>query len=133
MANRTTTTQSLHDKVINTAKDYLNQKDYDIYTNPNGFKNAGIGDNYPDIIMTKKGTSTVEFIIEVETEDSVDFSEADSQWKKYATEIKASFYILVPLNKKQVAIDLCRQVGISARFGTYKATTQGMISDISFE
>jgi hypothetical protein len=133
MANRISTAQSLHDKVISVAKDYLNQKDYNIYLNPNGQKNAGIGDNYPDIILTKKDTQNVAFIIEVETADSITLDEATNQWKKYATEINASFYLLVPTAYKNNAEHLCRQVGISARFATYQTDNYGNINNIKFE
>jgi hypothetical protein len=83
--------------------------------------------------MTKKGTMTAEFIIEVETADSVNIIEATNQWKKYANEIKASFYLLVPLSHKNMAINLCKQVGISARFGTYQTDYLGNVTNISYE
>lgn len=133
MAYRQFNNQSLHDRVISIARGYLNQKDYDIYENPGGNKNAGIGDNYPDIIMTTKGTTTVEFIIEVETADSINLAEATNQWKKYATEITATFYILVPSNYKNVASNLCSQVGISARLGTFQQDAFGNITNINFD
>lgn len=133
MADRRYDTQSLHDKVISVAKSYLNQNDYDIYENPGSYKNAGIGENYPDIILTTKGTTTVEFIIEVETADSINLAEATNQWKKYATEITATFYLLVPYNYSKITSNLCRQVGISARLGTYKQDSVGNITNIEFE
>lgn len=46
--------------------------------------------------MTIKGTPNVKFILEVETADSITKEEAEGQWKKYANEIKATFYIVVP-------------------------------------
>ena len=68
----------LHDKVIAEAVKILNQEKFDIYTNPSQEKNAGINDNYPDIILTEKGTNTVKFIIEVETTDSITENEAEN-------------------------------------------------------
>lgn len=132
MANRDFQLQSIHDRVVSTVRNYLNQKDYDIYENPNGYTNARIGDHYPDIIMTAKGTFTADFIIEVETGDSITLAEATYQWKKYAA-INASFYILVPFSYKNIANDLCRQVGIAARLGTYQQDAFGNISNIIFE
>jgi hypothetical protein len=133
MALRNNFNQSLHDKVIQLASDQLNKTNHDVYINPGSQKNVWIGDNYPDIVMTKKGTMTPEFIIEVETSDSVNIVEATNQWKKYATEIKASFYLLVPLSHKNIAIGLCKQVGISARFGTYQSDMFGNITNINYE
>lgn len=133
MAKRQPNIQSLHDRIIETAERLLDKTNYDIYTNPGNQKNARIGVNYPDIILTKKGEDTLEFIIEVETVDSVNIREAENQWKKYSTEIKASFYILVPLKSKYTAIKLCKQIGISARFGTYEVDIFGNVSNITYE
>lgn len=54
MAQRSEQTQSLHDRVITEITPMLNSQNYDIYTNPGESKNAGIVENYPDIIMTEK-------------------------------------------------------------------------------
>lgn len=110
---------SLHDRVINEIVEHLNQISYDVYTNPGQQKNAGIGDNYPDVIMTEKGTKTVKFILEVEVAESVTQEEASRQWKKYATEINASFYIVVPLQSLGKARELCQINNVNARFATY--------------
>lgn len=133
MAYRTPNHQNLHDKVIQFASRNLDNNNYNIYVNPNIEQNAGIGLHYPDIILTEKGNNTVKFIIEVETADSVNIIEATNQWKKYSTEIKCSFYILVPYNSKNLAISLCKKIGISARFGTYKSDIFGNITEIKYE
>ena len=100
----------------------LNQIDYDIYTNPGQEKNVGIGDNYPDIIMTVKDQLNVKFILEVETEESVTQDEAINQWKRYAEEINATFYIVVPNNSLIKAQELCKRNDINARFATFTLT-----------
>lgn len=133
MSNRNYQNQSLHDNVINSARRFLNTTDYDIYINPSSQKNAGIGELYPDIILTDKGKTTVKFIIEVETSDSISLYEATNQWKKYANQIQASFYILVPTDLKAKANQLCKQVGISVRFGTYEVDFRENISNIIFD
>lgn len=133
MANRTQNNQSIHDRVIEIAASRLDPVNYDIYKNQGQQKNAGVGDNYPDIILTKKNKLTLEYIIEVETEDSVNITEATNQWKKYSKEIKASFFILVPLKTKNLAINLCKKIGITARFGTYELDKFGNIIKISYE
>ena len=121
----------LHDKVIAEAVKILNQEQFDIYTNPNLEKNAGINDNYPDIILTEKGTNTVKFIIEVETTDSINQNEAENQWKKYATEINCTFYLLVPNNSINKANELCKKLGINVRFAQYIETADNI--DINFD
>jgi len=119
-------TAKLHDKVIAEAVKILSQEHFDIYTNPNKEKNAGINDNYPDIILTEKGTNTVKFIIEVETVDSITENEAENQWKKFATEIKSTFYLLVPANSINKANELCKKLGINVRFAQYTETAESI-------
>lgn len=109
---------NLHDYIVSQIVGHLNQTTYDVYTNPGQEKNAGIGGNYPDVIMTLKGNTTVRFILEIETEDSVTSNEVN-QWKKYASEIKATFYLVVPATTLIKAKALCQQNGINARFATY--------------
>ena len=133
MAYRAPQNAALHDRVIQAAASRLDSTNYDVYTNPGSYKNISIGDNYPDIVLTRKGELTVQFIIEVETADSITQAEASQQWRKYATEIKASFYILVPLHSKQLAVTLCKQIGISARFGTYSLDHYGNVTDVRYE
>ena len=111
--------ENLHDTVITQIIPRLNTEKYDVYTNPGQEKNAGIGENYPDVILTVKGEKTVRFIMEVETEDSVTLVEAVNQWKKYVTEINATFYLVVPASVLSRAKMLCQQNGINARFTTY--------------
>lgn len=111
--------ENLHDRVVREIVSHLNQKNYDVYINPGQEKNAGIGDNYPDVIMTEKGNTTVKFILEIEVSESVTQEEATRQWKKYATEIKASFYIVVPTSSLQKAKELCQKNDINARFATF--------------
>lgn len=110
---------NLHDRVISEIKNVLNQNDFDIYTNPGQEKNAGIGNNYPDVIMTAKGTTNVRFILEIETDESVTWEEAINQWKKYYNEINATFYLVVPQQLLSKAVTLCQQAGINVRYITY--------------
>lgn len=128
MANRTIDTTGLHDRVIREIRNVLNQRDFDIYLNPGQEKNAGIGDNYPDVVMATKGTRQVQFILEIETSDSITKEEAEGQWKKYAKEINATFYIVVPESSALKAKQLCQQAGVNARFATYDVDLTGKIS-----
>lgn len=128
MANRTIETTGVHDKVVREIKKFLNQRDFDIYLNPGQEKNAGIGDNYPDVVMATKGTRQVKFILEIETTDSVTKEEAEGQWKKYANEINATFYIVVPESSAFRARQLCQQAGVNARFATYDISLTGNIT-----
>lgn len=109
----------LHDRVIEIAANNLRQTgNYRVYTNPGNQHNTRIGTLYPDIILTPPTTNTVQFIIEVETADSVTANEALAQWKGYSS-LGGTFYLLVPRESRILAENICRQYGIRAKFGTY--------------
>ena len=110
---------NIHDKVVHDIVSHLNTETYDVYTNPGQEKNAGIGDNYPDVILTEKNGTNVKFIMEVETVESVSQEEALRQWKKYVSEINATFYLVVPVSSLKKAKELCQREGINARFTTF--------------
>lgn len=128
MAQREINMAGLHDRVVREIKNVLDQKNYDVILNPGQEKNAGIVGNYPDVIMAIKGTRQVRFILEIETADSVTKEEAEGQWKKYANEIRATFYIVVPEGALARAKSFCQLVGINARFATYAFDANGKIS-----
>lgn len=109
----------LHDRVVREIVGHLNKDSFDVYINPGQEKNAGINGNYPDVVMTEKGGNTVKFILEVETADSVTKEEAVNQWKKYTTEIKATFYLVVPSTLLNKAKELCQRENINSRYATY--------------
>lgn len=118
--------EELHDKVVRAIRDSLNQQDYDVYINPGQEKNAHIGDNYPDVIMTEKNKTTVKFILEIEVASSVSQEEALRQWKKYSKEINATFYLVVPENSLDKARKLCQNNNINVRFATYTVNSNNI-------
>ncbi len=119
MASRVQANQNIHDQVIQIASDNLRRTgSYTVYINPNGQHNTRIGELYPDIILTPPNSTNVQFIIEVETSDSVNASEATNQWKAYST-LGGTFYLLVPQASRALAESICRQFGIQAKFATY--------------
>ncbi|MEE3413706.1 MAG: hypothetical protein VZQ58_07500 [Bacteroidales bacterium] len=115
---------NIHDKVVHDIVSHLNTETYDVYINPGQEKNAGIGDNYPDVILTEKNGTTVKFIMEVETVETVSQEEALRQWKKYVSEINATFYLVVPISSLKKAKELCQREGINARFTTFSVNGQ---------
>ena len=128
MAQRESRMADLHDRVVREIKNVLDQVHYDVILNPGQEKNAGIAGNYPDVVMAIKGTRQVRFILEIETSDSVTKEEAEGQWKKYANESNATFYIVVPESSAFRARQLCQQLGINARFATYDISSADNIN-----
>lgn len=117
MSDRNKDYQSIHDRIIEVAYEGLDKTNHDVYINPGIQKNIQVNNLYPDIIITKKGEKNVKFIIEVETQDSINQNEVP-QWKEYS-QLGGSFYLLVPKTMKDTAELLCRQNEIKARFGVY--------------
>ena len=117
MAQRNAASQSLHDQVISIAA--ANLGSYSVYTNPGQQQNAYIGNSYPDIILANRATGIIEFIIEVETRDSITAHEAISQWRTYMG-LPGTFYLMVPFDMRAQASFLCGQYGILAKFATYQ-------------
>lgn len=117
MGDRHQDYQALHDLVIQTAYSNLEKTKHDVYINPNRQKNTSVNGLYPDIIITDKGEKSVKFIIEVETQDSINQNEIP-HWNDFSM-LGGLFYLLVPKNMKDTAELLCRQNNIKARVGTY--------------
>lgn len=115
--NRHKDYQSIHDSVIQTAYNNLDKIKHDVYINPGTSKNTNVSGLFPDIIITNKGEKNVKFIIEVETQDSINQNEVQ-QWTDYS-KLGGQFYLLVPKSMKDTAELLCRQNNIKARVGIY--------------
>lgn len=125
MADRHLDYQSIHDSVIQTAYNNLDKVNHDVYINPGTIKNTQVKGLYPDIIITNKNEKNVKFIIEVETQDSINQNEVQ-QWTDYSN-LGGQFYLLVPKNMKDTAELLCRQNNIKARIGIYYKDNSQMI------
>ncbi len=118
MATRQFLAQHEHDSVIQSAFNNLDKTNFKVYINPNQQQNASIKGYYPDIIITPINDTTVKFVIEVETADSINTTEVQ-QWRNYS-QLGGTFYLLVPSAYKNHAELVCRQNNIKARFGTYR-------------
>jgi len=101
MAIRSRLSQSEHDMVVIASADTYPSTDR-VYTNPNGETNYSIEGQYPDVVVLRATGASQETIIEeIETEDSVNKTERDQQWRKYAS-FGCTFHLVVP--KSSVAI-----------------------------
>jgi hypothetical protein len=126
MRNRVPASQSLHDRVIQTIK--ASQTKHDTYTNPSQEHNVSVGIGreviYPDLVLTKLRTMTIEHLIEVETAESVTDAES-SQWALYA-QGPGTFWLIVPARQLAAAQTICLRKGVRARFGKW-STDNGRI------
>jgi hypothetical protein len=109
--------QAVHDTIIQEAFNNLDKVNHDVYINPGTQNATSVNSLYPDIIITSKGDKNVKFIIEVETQDSINLNEVE-QWKQYS-QLGGIFYLLVPRDMKATAEILCHQNEVKARIGIY--------------
>lgn len=123
--NRHKDYQAIHDIVIQTAYNNLDKIKHDVYINPGTSQNTNVNGLYPDIIITNKGDKNVKFVIEVETQDSINQNEIQ-QWIDYS-KVGGQFYLLVPKSMKDTAELLCRQNNLKARVGIYYSENSKII------
>jgi hypothetical protein len=126
MDERPLTEQHEHDLIVKAAaQKFADSEKYTIHINPGAERNAKVGGEYPDIVVTGRGSGNVKFVIEVETVSSVDSSELP-QWKKFAS-LGPPLYILVPFRVLPIARRLCEGTGLKCHFGYYKEDDRGQV------
>ena len=110
MANRTSDSQSEHDRVIEaSAATWRRNQANVVHTNPNGKQNFSVNDSsFPDIVITDVNNRLLA-IEEIETEDSVNQLES-KQWTEYAG-FGVKFNLVVPATKINEAYELIKPVG----------------------
>jgi hypothetical protein len=86
MSNRNYTKQSNHDGAVRSAGQIYREHGKHAWMNPNGEKNKRWSGRYIDVIAAENQQATSAWVIEIETADSVNDTEARSQWKEYSKE-----------------------------------------------
>ncbi|MBM3331966.1 hypothetical protein FJY68_08980 [candidate division WOR-3 bacterium] len=124
MAARTEEEQTEHDLVIEAAVEQLaNSAKYQLQANPGTEMNVAVGRQYPDIIVTEKGSSKVRLVIEVETTDTVGDQELN-HWRALAG-LGPPLYMLTPYTATADAERLCLTAGIKCHHGYYHRDEMG--------
>lgn len=78
-----------------------------------------VGDLYPDIIITKKNSDTIDFIIEIVVKEHINNESLTKKWKPLS-EIGSRLFLLVPKSNLKQIEKWCEDEKISTRFGTYQ-------------
>jgi hypothetical protein len=124
MAARTEEEQTEHDLVIEaTVEQYAKSAKYVLFANPGTEKNVAVGHQYPDIIVTEKGSTKVRLVIEVETTDTVGDQEVD-HWRALSS-LGPPLYLLVPYTVTADAERLCSESNIKCHHGYYHEDEMG--------
>jgi len=118
MAKRTNQTE--HDGMVKSVVNFVKAEghsnikaDLEGYDKPEliYWKSTGKG-HYPDVTSTKSEN----YIFEVETDDSINDSHTEDQWKLFSANVKAhsrKFIVVVPKGSEQQAWQRVRELGIS--------------------
>jgi len=115
--------QNEHDKVIEYLANIYRNQYPKVYTNPDGEKNMGIKGHegiYPDILVANE-QNILEFIEEVETEDTVTEEHAKEQWVPYS-KVRTTFYLRVPFGSQDIARSILTKLNINAIVKCYSIT-----------
>lgn len=131
MAVRQQPIQGLHDRVIDFIKSHLSVEKYEIYTNPGSEQNWSIKGEFPDILLTSKESKQIQFVIEIETADSITPEEARNQWKAYSG-LPGVFHILVPRDSMPIARQIIAGQGIQTKLGYYVVGHNGEITNVQY-
>ena len=124
MAARTEEEQTEHDLVIEAAvEQFANSAKFRLQANPGTEMNVAVGHQYPDIVVTQKGSSKVRFVIEVETTDTVGDQELN-HWRTLAG-LGPPLYMITPYAATPDAERLCLTAGIKCHHGYYHKDEMG--------
>jgi hypothetical protein len=118
MAARTPEEQTQHDLVIEAAiAQFANSAKYTMHANPGTEKNVAVGHQYPDIVVTAKGSAKVRLVVEVETTDTVGSQEV-GHWRTLAG-LGSPLYLLTPYAVTPDAERLCAEGKVKCHHGYY--------------
>ena len=118
MAARIEEEQTEHDLVIEAAlEQFAGSAKYALHANPGTEQNVAVGHQYPDIVVTERGSSKVRFLIEVETTGTVGDQELN-HWRALSM-LGPPFYMLTPYAATADAARLCTNAGIKCHNGFY--------------
>ncbi|HYE67332.1 MAG TPA: hypothetical protein VEA58_01900 [Anaerovoracaceae bacterium] len=112
MANRFSIKQSDHDGGVRAAGQIYRERGKYVWTNPDGEKNQPWGTYYIDVIAADSPSPTVAWVVEIETDDSVNDAEARTQWVNYA-KAYSHWSLAVPNGYVQTAEGLLNRYGIT--------------------
>lgn len=121
--------QSLHDVIIGWLRHALGERGQTSFENPGQEKNFPVGGHYPDVVVVEEQNAEVHLIdhlYEVETDASVNDTEAVHQWKPYS-ELGAPLTLVVPEDYVVEAIRLLDEYEIAASIVPYGIDGDGRV------
>lgn len=78
-----------------------------------------VDDLYPDIILTKKDDTTIEFMIEIVVKEHISKAALLQKWLPLSQK-GTTYYLLVPKSTLKQVQKMCGDQKMQVRFGTYE-------------
>jgi hypothetical protein len=110
----------IYSKVLERLFEGLKTDKHDKFKNDRLSERKFAVDNlYPDIILTKKGSDTIDFMIEIVVNEHLNKDVLLKKWLPLSKK-GPTYYILVPKNKLNQVQKWCEEQKMPVRYGTYE-------------
>lgn len=122
--------KQLYSKILNRLYDGLKTEKHSKFKNDRlSERKFAVNDLYPDIILTKKDSDEIEFIIEIVVKNHLSKESLQKKWKPLS-ESGPIFYLLVPKANRNTVENWCNEEKMKFRIGTYELISNDL--DIKF-
>ncbi len=106
--------------VLKSLFDGLRTDNHDKFLNDRtSVREFAVGDLYPDVILTKKGSTEIEFIVEIVIKSHLKKQTLFDKWEPLS-KIGPTLYLLVPKADQSIVEKWCSEQKLKARFGSYE-------------
>lgn len=122
--------KDLYSKILNHLYDGIKTEKHSKFKNDRlGVRKFAVNDLYPDIILTKKDSDEIEFIVEIVVKSHLNKESLLKKWKPLSNS-GPIFYLLVPKVSRNLIERWCDEEKMKYRIGTYELNSN--IIDIKF-
>ena len=111
--------KQLYEKILERLYDGLKTDNHSKFKNDRlSERKFAVNNFYPDVILTKKDSNEIEFIIEIVVKSHIKKEVLFEKWKPLS-EIGPIFYLLVPIAERNTIEKWCNEEKMKFRIGTY--------------
>lgn len=112
--------KEIYQKVLTRLFDGLRTEKHDKFKNDRlDERKFAVDDLYPDIILTKKDSTTIEFMIEIVVKEHINKTSLLNKWLPLSKK-GPTYYLLVPKQNLKQVQKMCDDQKIQVRYGTYE-------------
>ncbi len=122
--------KELYSKILSRLYEGLKTENHSKFKNDRlSERKFAVNNLYPDIILTKKDSMDIQFIIEIVIKSHLNKESLIKKWKPLS-EAGVIFYLLVPKASRSLVENWCIEEKIKFRIGTYELISNEI--DIKF-